>query len=121
VGWLHKKPGDEGRGDIGPGDAENLVRDGALALDVREPAEWQAGHVPGAFHLPLGQLEGGLATLPRDRRIVVICRSGNRSATATALLIRSGFDAVNLGGGMQAWAAAGLPVEANDARPGTVV
>jgi len=121
VGWLHRKLGDVGHRDIGPGEAENLVRDGAVVLDVREPAEWQAGHVPGAFHLPLGELEGGLAALPRDRRIVVICRSGTRSATATALLIRSGFDAVNIGGGMQAWAAAGLPVEANDARPGAVV
>lgn len=121
MGWLHKQAADEASADIGPGEAEKLVRDGALALDVREPAEWQAGHVPGAFHLPLGQLEGGLRALPRDRRIVVICRSGSRSARATALLIRSGLDAVNLGGGMQAWAAAGLPVEANVGRPGTVV
>jgi rhodanese-related sulfurtransferase len=121
VGWLRKRRGDAGRRDISPGEADVLVRGGALALDVREPAEWQAGHVPGARHLPLGQLEGGLHALPRDRRLVVVCRSGNRSATATDLLIGSGFDAVNLGGGMRAWAAAGLPIEANGARPGTVV
>ncbi len=53
--------------------------------------------------------------------MVVICRSGNRSATATSLLVRSGFDAMNLRGGMQAWASSGLPVETGDAQPGTVV
>jgi len=59
--------------------------------------------------------------LPRDRRVVVVCRSGNRSARATALLVRSGFEAVNLNGGMRAWAEAGLPVERAGAQPGTVV
>ncbi|MHB8438120.1 MAG: rhodanese-like domain-containing protein [Acidimicrobiales bacterium] len=107
--------------DIDPGEADNLVRDGAIVLDVREHDEWEAGHIPGALHLPVGHLEKGFATLPRDRRIVVVCRSGNRSAMATTFLVRSGSDAVNLGGGMQAWAAAGLPVEGSDARPGTVV
>jgi len=92
-----------------------------VLLDVREPAEWQAGHGPGAVHVPFGQLEGRFGALPRDRRIVVICRSGNRSGTATAVLVRCGFDAVNLRGGMKAWASAGLPVETGDARPGTVV
>jgi rhodanese-related sulfurtransferase len=53
--------------------------------------------------------------------VVVACRSGNRSARATALLVRSGFEAVNLTGGMRAWAAAGLPVETTGAQPGTVV
>jgi len=121
VGWLQGKHGDGDQGDVGPREADALVRGGAALLDVREPAEWQAGHVAGAFHVPLAQLEGRLAALPRDRRVVVICRSGNRSATATSLLVRSGFDAVNLRGGMQAWSSAGLPVERGDARPGTVV
>ena len=121
MGWLQGKHGDADRGDIGPRQADALLRGGAVLLDVREPAEWQAGHVVGAFHVPLGQLEGRLSVLPRDRQVVVICRSGNRWAAATCLLIRSGFDAVNLRGGMQAWASAGLPVETGDARPGPVV
>ena len=121
MGWLRGKHDEGERGDIGPKEADALVREGAMLLDVREPAEWQAGHVPGAFHVPLGELEGRLAALPRDRRVVVICRSGNRSATATSLLVRSGFDAVNLRGGMRAWASNGLPVETGDAQPGTVV
>jgi rhodanese-related sulfurtransferase len=119
VGWLQKMlGGDQG---IGPKEADGLVRSGAVLLDVREPTEWQAGHAPGPRHVPLGDLEDKLAALPRDRRVVVVCRSGNRSARATALLLRSGFEAVNLSGGMRAWAAAGLPVETKNARPGTVV
>ena len=117
--WVHKMlGGDQG---IGPEAAESLLRSGAVLLDVREQTEWQAGHVPGALHVPLGELEGKLGALPRGRQVVVICRSGNRSARATSLLVRSGFEAVNLSGGMLAWAAAGLPVEAKSARPGTVV
>jgi len=120
MGWLRGKHGEGQGGDIGPQEAEALVRGGAMLLDVREPAEWQAGHVRGAFHVPLGQLEDRVREVPRDRRVVVICRSGNRSATATSLLVRAGFDVVNLRGGMQAWASSGLPVETSDASPGTV-
>jgi rhodanese-related sulfurtransferase len=119
VGWLQKRLGG-GRG-IGPEEADSLVRSGAVLLDVREHSEWEAGHAPDARHVPLGTLEGKLGALPRDRCVVVVCRSGFRSARATALLARSGFDAVNLNGGMKAWASAGLPLEANGAQPGTVV
>ncbi len=87
-----------------------LVDAGALLLDVREPGEWQAEHAPDAVLVPMGQLRKRQAELPRDRRIVVICRSGGRSAAVTESLRASGFDAVNLAGGMCAWAAAGLPV-----------
>jgi len=110
-----------GRQGTGPKEANSLVGAGAVLLDVREQTEWHAGHAPGARHVPLGNLEGMLGALPRDRRVVVVCRSGNRSARATALLVRSGFEAVNLNGGMRAWAAAGLPVETAGAQPGTVV
>jgi rhodanese-related sulfurtransferase len=119
VGWLHKKFG--GGQGVGPEEADSLVRSGAVLLDVREQTEWHAGHAPAAQHVPLGDLASKLGALPKDRRVVVVCRSGNRSARATALLIRSGFTAVNLEGGMQAWAAAGLPVETKAAHPGTVL
>ena len=119
VGWLGRMFG--GGQGIGPREADGLVRAGALLLDVREPGEWRAGHAPGARHIPLGELEGRLGGLPRDRRVVVVCRSGGRSARATALLTRSGYEAVNLNGGMRAWASAGLAVQAGDAQPGTVV
>ena len=116
--WQRKSSGGQG---VGPKEADSLVRSGAMLLDVREQAEWHAGHAPGARHVPLGNLEGKLGVLPRDRSAVVVCRSGHRSARATALLVRSGFEAVNLNGGMRAWAAAGLPVVSAGAQPGTVV
>lgn len=98
--------------------AAAAVRDGALLLDVREPEEWDAGHAPGALHIPLGQLP---QRRPEPgRRIVVVCRSGRRSAEATRALMAWGYDAVNLAGGMQAWAAAGLPVEDPTGGPGRV-
>ena len=94
-----------------PAGARTLVDAGALLLDVREPEEWQAEHAPGAVLLPMGQVRQRQSELPRDRRIVVVCRSGGRSAAVTDSLRTWGFDAVNLAGGMCAWSAAGLPTE----------
>jgi len=85
---------------------------GALILDVREPDEWAAGHIPGATLIPLGELAGRLGELPRDESIVVVCRSGNRSAQGRDLLLGAGFPAVtSLDGGMTDWASAGMPTE----------
>lgn len=102
-------------------EADRLARDGALLLDVRELDEWRVGRTPGSRLVPLGTLKDNFAALPRDRRIVVVCRSGARSARATTVLTREGFDAVNLTGGLRAWASAGLPLEADGERPGKVV
>ncbi|MCU0274653.1 MAG: rhodanese-like domain-containing protein, partial [Acidimicrobiales bacterium] len=93
----------------------------ALLLDVREDDEYEAGRAPGTVHIPLGQLPERLDEVPRDRRVVVICRSGNRSGHATVYLRNNEVDAVNMVGGMQAWAAAGLPVEDADGAPGRVI
>ena len=93
----------------------------AILLDVREPDEWQAGHAPDAWFWPLGKLDGVRAELPLDRTIVCVCRSGGRSAKATELLRSWGLLAVNLEGGMQAWAAAGKPVVTDDGGRGRVV
>ncbi|MFE6287748.1 rhodanese-like domain-containing protein [Streptomyces sp. NPDC057877] len=90
----------------------------AVLLDIREPHEWQAGHAPGAVHLPLSALVTG-APLPAQAQavpLVVICRSGNRSRQAVELLTARGARAVDVIGGMEAWAVAGLPVV--DARGG---
>ncbi|WP_314220125.1 rhodanese-like domain-containing protein [Streptomyces zaehneri] len=84
----------------------------AVLLDVREPDEWQAGHAPGAVHLPLPRLAAG-AALPahaQARPVVVICRSGNRSRQAAEILAARGSQAVDVIGGMREWADAGLPV-----------
>src|SRR4051794_10157093 len=100
-------------------EAEQLVSQGAVLLDVREDDEWQAGHAPGARHVPLNTLP---ERQPEDgERLVVICRSGSRSAHATAALMRWGYEAWNVAGGMQSWAAAGLPVVAENDAPGRVI
>lgn len=92
-----------------------------ILLDVREPDEWEAGHAPDAWFWPLARLDMVRAELPLDAKIVCVCRSGARSAKATDLLRSWGLDAVNLEGGMQAWAAEGRPVERDDGSPGTVI
>ena len=95
---------------VGARAAKALVDAGALLLDVREPDEWRAEHAPGAMFMPMGTVRTRVAELPRDPRVVVVCRSGGRSAAVTDSLRAWGIDAVNLSGGMCAWAAAGLPV-----------
>lgn len=90
------------------------VDGGAVLLDVREPEEWAAGHALGAVHAPLSALTAG-APLPQGlqgRPLVVICRTGNRSRQAVELLVGRRIDAVDVTGGMGAWAEAGLPVVA---------
>ena len=114
----------EGIGDApaaGARAAKALIERGALLLDVREPDEWYAEHAPGAMFIPMGRVRAHQHELPRDRQIVVVCRSGGRSAAVAASLRRWGFDAINLAGGMCAWAAAGLPVVSGDGDPGLVV
>ncbi|MEW5990949.1 MAG: rhodanese-like domain-containing protein [Chloroflexota bacterium] len=92
--------------------AAALRDDGAFVLDVREPDEWAAGHIPGATLIPLGELATRIGELPRDLSIVVVCRSGNRSAQGRDILLSAGFPAVtSLDGGMADWTAAGMPVE----------
>ena len=83
---------------------------GALLLDVREDDEWAAGHADGARHMPLGQISASENDLKRGREILLICRSGRRSAQAAQLLLTAGHSAVNVAGGMQASTQAGLPV-----------
>jgi rhodanese-related sulfurtransferase len=92
-----------------------------VLLDVRNADEWDAGHAPSARWVPLAELEGARFQLPINRRIVCVCRSGVRSARATAELVQMGFDAVNMAGGMQAWVARGLPVVRDDGSPGEVI
>lgn len=111
---------DPGVPTVGVTDVGGLVRDGAVLLDVREPDEWHAGHAPGATWIPLGRLAAEHGSLPRDRPVLAICRVGGRSAHAAAALVGAGLDARNVAGGMQAWAAAGLPVVTEAGGPGRV-
>ena len=106
--------------EVDPAGAARLVEAGGVLLDVREDGEWTAGHAPGARHVPLGRLAAEHTTLPADRQLVVVCRSGHRSQLAAVALINGGYDAVNLAGGMQAWAADGRPVVTDQGSPGWV-
>lgn len=83
---------------------------GAFILDVRQPEEWADYHVPGSTLIPLGELSARVNEVPRDKEVVVICRSGNRSATGRDVLRAAGFDQVtSLRGGLTKWKAEGLP------------
>ncbi|HEX4811183.1 MAG TPA: rhodanese-like domain-containing protein [Nonomuraea sp.] len=88
----------------------SAVPDDAYLLDVREPEEWVAGHAPDAVHLPMSQIQERVEEVPADRTIYVVCRVGGRSLQVAAWLGRMGRDAVNVGGGMQSWAAARRPM-----------
>ncbi|MFQ5538479.1 MAG: molybdopterin-synthase adenylyltransferase MoeB [Gemmatimonadota bacterium] len=104
--------------EVTPGEVEELLAGGgsALLLDVREPWEWEVSSLEteGAVLMPLGEVERRMDELPRDRPIVVYCRSGERSRDAARLLLKAGFAEVyNLRGGILAWA--------RDVRPGMSV
>jgi rhodanese-related sulfurtransferase len=83
--------------------------DDLVVLDVREDHEWEAGHVEGAVHVPLAQVPERAGELDPQKRTLVVCHLGGRSARATAYLHQLGHDVVNLEGGMDAWQAAGRP------------
>lgn len=95
--------------EVNAASASELRDQGAFILDVREPDEWAAGHIPGATLIPLGQLASRLAEVPQDQPIVVVCRSGNRSATGRDILLDAGFaEVTSMGGGMNAWVSRGF-------------
>lgn len=111
--------------EIEPARLEAVQAAGAPVIDVREPAEFAAGHLPGAVNIPRGVLEFEVDGHPavngvrdpalahRDRPVVVYCRSGGRSALAAEALKRLGFaEPLSLAGGYAAWCAAGRPHEA---------
>jgi rhodanese-related sulfurtransferase len=84
-------------------------------IDVREDDEWQAGHAPGAVHLPMMQVPERLADIPTEGNVVIVCRSGHRSAEVVRYLIGQGYDNVrNLADGMFGWVAAGRPLVSED-------
>lgn len=89
-------------------------------VDVREDDEWAAGRIDGALHIPLAQLPQRLDEFDQSRTLVTVCRAGGRSAKARALLTAAGMNVQDLQGGMQAWAAANLPITTPDGKPGHV-
>ena len=90
---------------------DEVLSRGAQLIDVREPDEYVAGHVPGAVLIPMGQLTARMAELDPSAPVHLICASGNRSGAMVDLLAAGGFDAVNVAGGTSGWARSGRPLD----------
>ena len=103
-------------------EAERRLREdpaGPLLLDVREPNEFVEVRAPGAILLPTSVFMARIGELPPDRPLLVVCHVGGRSAVVVSYLVRAGrSDVVNVAGGMEAWAHAGLPIRRGPLEPG---
>ncbi len=98
--------------EINPAQAYAKYQQGAFFLDVRSQEEWNQFHIAGSTLIPLDQLQNRLGELPKSKEIVVVCLSGHRSQSGTAILQQAGFTHVFcLSGGLQAWMAQNYPVE----------
>jgi rhodanese-related sulfurtransferase len=100
--------------NLTPAQATLLMnREDALVLDVRETGEWGSGHIAGARHIALTQLEKRMSEIEKlkERPVIICCASGNRSSSACGQLKKGGFEKVfSLAGGISAWREAGLPL-----------
>jgi len=101
--------------EVAPEEVAALHARGEINLvDVREPYEHEAGRIAGARHVAFAKLTQEAGSLDRELPTVFYCRSGGRSAVATQAFRASGFQALNMTGGLLAWAAQGLPLEPDD-------
>ena len=97
--------------EVNPQRAHELSEADAQLIDVRTEPEFEAGHIPGARHVPLAEVQREAETLDRDRTLVFYCRSGDRSSIAADAFAESGWDAYSIEGGLVAWDEAGLELE----------
>lgn len=98
--------------EISVSDAYAKYQSGVFVLDVRTQEEWNEFHAPNTTLIPLDQLPARLNELPKDREIVVVCRSGNRSQQGRDILLNAGFEEVSsMAGGLNEWRASGYPIE----------
>ena len=101
--------------EVCPTTTRRLIGEGALLVDVREPREVQAlaFDVPNIVSIPLSELETRWSEIPKDREVVVVCRTGHRSAQGRDILLKAGYTKVtSMAGGVTQWQAQGLPVAA---------
>lgn len=82
-----------------------------FVLDVRQPEEWDEYHAPNTTLIPLGELQARINEVPKDKQILVVCRSGNRSQEGRNILLAAGYDATSMAGGLLDWRASGYPIE----------
>jgi rhodanese-related sulfurtransferase len=97
--------------DISVDKAYEMYKGGTFLLDVRTQEEWDEYHVPNATLIPLDQLPNRLSEVPKDKEIVVICRSGNRSKEGRDILLNAGYNATSVTGGIKEWYAKGYDIE----------
>nr|WP_282581191.1 rhodanese-like domain-containing protein [Ralstonia insidiosa] len=113
-GPIQRRLAGGGGAQVGASVATQLInRRNAVVVDVRESAEYAAGHLPQAKHAPLGELEGKAAGLAKNKEtpIILVCQTGQRAGKAQAVLKQAGYSEVySLEGGLAAWQQAGLPV-----------
>jgi rhodanese-related sulfurtransferase len=107
--------GDEAVVDVAPEWVRERHEAGEIELiDVREPYEWDAGHVSGARHIELERVASEASTIAKDKPVVFYCAVGSRSGMAANAFRRAGYDAYSMDGGITAWDAQGLPLEPPD-------
>ncbi|NWF65207.1 MAG: rhodanese-like domain-containing protein [Chloroflexi bacterium] len=94
--------------EIAPHELNEKLKDkkNFTLIDVRQPEEFKAGHIPGAKLIPLGELNRRLDEIPKNKEIAFICATGNRSSTAARMLARQGYTVFNVRGGMYLWSRA---------------
>lgn len=97
--------------EVNVDEAYQMYQDGVFVLDVRTQEEWDEYHAPNTTLIPLDQLPARLSELPKDREILVVCRSGNRSQQGRDILLNAGFTATSMAGGLREWYAQGYPIE----------
>jgi phage shock protein E len=108
--WLIISATGGSKAEISVVEAATRRDQGAFMLDVRTQEEWEEYHIPDSTLIPLEELNGRLDEVPRDREVVVVCRSGNRSRTGRDTLVSAGFtQAFSMAGGLTAWRNQGYP------------
>ncbi len=102
--------------EVNTDQAYEMYQSGAFVVDVRTQEEWDEYHAPNTTLIPLDQLQSRLAEIPKDREVLVVCRSGNRSQQGRDILLAAGYNATSMAGGLKEWYAKGYPVEGKPAQ-----
>jgi rhodanese-related sulfurtransferase len=97
--------------EVSVDEAYQMYQSGTFVLDVRTQEEWDEYHAPNAILIPLDELPDRINELPKDREILVVCRSGNRSQEGRDILLSAGYNATSMVGGLKEWFAKGYPIE----------
>ena len=97
--------------EVNTDQAYQMYQSGVFVVDVRTQEEWDEYHAPNTTLIPLDQLQNRLAEIPKDREILVVCRSGNRSQQGRDIMLAAGYNATSMTGGLKEWYAKGYPIE----------